>query len=79
MGKFLSSSKQHPIEDSSSPRDGLVWTLKVVATVMTMKGIASNTEVEKNDGGGDANKDEEEIDYESHDEGLQEKREESWV
>jgi len=33
----LSSSKEHPGEDSSSPRDGLARALQVVATMMTKK------------------------------------------
>jgi len=55
-----------------------VWALQAVATMTPMKSTTSDTEVEKNDGG-DANEDEEEGDYEGHDEGLQEEREESWV
>jgi len=55
-----------------------VWALQTVATVTAMKSTASDTKVEKNDGS-DANEDEEERDYEGHHEGLQEKREESWV
>lgn len=52
--------------------------LPAVDTVAAMKSAAGDTEVEKNDGS-DAHEDEEKGDYEGHDEGLQEKGEESWV
>lgn len=52
--------------------------LPAVDTVAAMKSTAGDTEVEKNDGS-DAHEDEEKGDYEGHDEGLQEKGEESWV